>query len=116
MLDFSRRSGSARRCRETTRTERSTVSEFRRPRLVMVEEGGGYRARSREMKSVIGSKEVQDSYVTKFVEHLKSIGLHEKIMFINLNDCVYELKRDIVSGLCCVIYLFFGYIYFYLVL
>ncbi|KAJ6799975.1 UDP-glycosyltransferase 91C1-like [Iris pallida] len=42
-------------------------------RLVMVEEGGeGYRARSREMKSVIGSKEVQDSYVTKFVEHLKS--------------------------------------------
>ncbi|KAJ6799976.1 UDP-glycosyltransferase 91C1-like [Iris pallida] len=42
-------------------------------RLVMVEEGGkGYRARSRELKSVIGSKEVQDSYVTKFVEHLKS--------------------------------------------
>ncbi|KAJ6845432.1 UDP-glycosyltransferase 91C1-like [Iris pallida] len=42
-------------------------------RLVMVEEGGeGYRARSRELKSVIGNKEVQDSYVTKFVEHLKS--------------------------------------------
>ncbi|KAJ6845412.1 UDP-glycosyltransferase 91C1-like [Iris pallida] len=42
-------------------------------RLVMVEEGGkGYRARSKELKSVLGSKEVQDSYVTKFVEHLKS--------------------------------------------
>ncbi|KAJ6793416.1 UDP-glycosyltransferase 91C1-like [Iris pallida] len=41
-------------------------------RLVMVEEAGEtYRARARELKSVLGDEGVQDSYVVRFVQHMK---------------------------------------------